>query len=180
MEKKFFLLKTNKSHAFTVPWFFSFTLCSERIRRSKDQLEFNLSTAVEDNKNAFVDYTLNIYTLPHTFHKYINSKRRNKKNLHPFYWMWGERLGWKLRIRLRNEMPFLPQYLLVWPIVLRVHSPPSWKVVTGNEMKLLQSNRNIEVTYYTIWTFTSLCGLTAFIWGYWRSWQSAHQATLWE
>lgn len=50
---------------------------------SKDQLEFNLATAVDDDKNAFVDYTLNIYTLQHTFHKYINSKRRNKKNLHP-------------------------------------------------------------------------------------------------
>lgn len=43
-------------------------------------------------------------------------------------------------------MPFLPQNLLVWPIVLRVHSPLSWNMVTGNEMKLLQSNGNMEVT----------------------------------
>lgn len=55
----------------------------EKIRRSKDQLEFSLARAVEDDKNAFVDYTLHIYTLQHTFYKYINSKRRTKKNLHP-------------------------------------------------------------------------------------------------
>ncbi|KAK4811142.1 LOW QUALITY PROTEIN: hypothetical protein QYF61_019773 [Mycteria americana] len=43
-------------------------LCREKIRRAKAQLEFNLATAIKDNKKCF--------------YKYIHNKRRAKENLH--------------------------------------------------------------------------------------------------
>ncbi|KAK4826796.1 hypothetical protein QYF61_011604, partial [Mycteria americana] len=44
-------------------------LCREKIRRAKAQLEFNLATAINDNKKCF--------------YKYISNKRRARENLHP-------------------------------------------------------------------------------------------------
>ena len=44
-------------------------LCREKMRRAKAQLEFNLATAVQDNKKCF--------------YKYVSNKRRTKENLRP-------------------------------------------------------------------------------------------------
>ena len=44
-------------------------LYREKIKRAKDQLELDVSTAVRDNKKYF--------------YKYIHNKRRAKENLHP-------------------------------------------------------------------------------------------------
>ena len=43
-------------------------MCREKIRKAKAQLKVNLATGVKRNKKLF--------------YKYINSKRRTKKNLH--------------------------------------------------------------------------------------------------
>ena len=44
-------------------------LCREKIRKAKAQLELNLDIKVKDN-NKYL-------------YKYINSKRRDRENLHP-------------------------------------------------------------------------------------------------
>ncbi|KAK4827767.1 hypothetical protein QYF61_021512 [Mycteria americana] len=44
-------------------------LCRDKIRRAKAQLEFNMLTAIKDNKKCFC--------------KYISNKKRAKENLHP-------------------------------------------------------------------------------------------------
>ncbi|KAK4819995.1 hypothetical protein QYF61_017374 [Mycteria americana] len=44
-------------------------LCKEKIRRAKAQLEFNMATAIKDNKKCF--------------YKYISNKKRAKEILHP-------------------------------------------------------------------------------------------------
>lgn len=45
------------------------SLCRKKIRRTKDELEFNLPAAIKDNKTCF--------------YQYISNKRRSKENLHP-------------------------------------------------------------------------------------------------
>jgi len=44
-------------------------LCREKIRKAKAQIELNLSTKAKDNNKYF--------------YKYINSKRKDRENLHP-------------------------------------------------------------------------------------------------
>lgn len=45
------------------------SLCRKKIRRTKDELEFNLAAAIKDNKTCF--------------YQYISNKRRSKEDLHP-------------------------------------------------------------------------------------------------
>ena len=74
-------------------------LCTDKIRRAKAQLEFDLAAMVKDSRKFFFLY------------KYINKKRRTKENLHPSLGE-SEKVVTREGKKIGYLMSFLPQYLL--------------------------------------------------------------------
>lgn len=79
-------------------------LCRKKIIKLKVQLEFNLGTAVRDNKKSC--------------YKYINIKRRVIENLRSLLDVEGEQCDTfpRMRKRLRYLIPSLPQSLKERPV----------------------------------------------------------------
>lgn len=75
--------------------------CRKKIRRPKDLLELNLTTAIKDNKKCL--------------YKYVSNKRRVKENLV---------LDVQENREIKNEeLPSLPQSLIMRPLVPRYPTP---------------------------------------------------------
>ncbi|KAK4817083.1 LOW QUALITY PROTEIN: hypothetical protein QYF61_027914 [Mycteria americana] len=95
-------------------------LCRENIRRAKVQLEFNLATAVKDNKTCF--------------YKYISNKRRAKGNLHPLVGAGGD-IVTKDEQKAEVLNAFFASVFNSKTSCSPGTQPLSWKTGTGSRMK---------------------------------------------
>lgn len=93
------------------------SLCREKIRGARAQLELNLATSVKGNKN----FSMNT----------VANKRRVQENPHPFGW--GRGRSTVIRIRMGYLMPSLLQSLIVRAVVLWVPNPWAERWGQGTE-----------------------------------------------
>lgn len=99
-------------------------LCTDKIRRAKAQLEFDLAAMVKDSRKYFFLY------------KYINKKRRTKENLHPCL---GESEKVVTRKGEKNRIlnVFFASVFIVYHFIVRVPSSLSWKAEAECRMEHL-------------------------------------------
>ena len=118
-------------------------ICREKIRKAKAQLELNWTIVVKENKKHF--------------HKYINSKRRAKENLHPLVDVVG-----KVITADKEKAEILNAFFI--PVSKRQTSysqgtvPHDLEVWDGEQNKLPMIQWRQLETYHSTWSATSPLG----------------------